>query len=251
MAEEPVPFIIDADWLKPRFLAGLDLTDALGVDLPESMFEMAIAAAKREFARRCNIVVPKTTIADERHDWNAAAQDEFSFLSLLQIPVRSKPVFKLVWGNRDIWHVPDDWVYQDPTEPEQIQVIPTTGAYPISVAELAFSQHVVLHKYQRFPGYYSVSYDAGLDDADFDDSELMCIGKMAAIFALTHVGNMVLGPGITGQSASIDGASTSRNTAKSGSTHAYSHMTMQWQREVDQMVALIRSQYHGMNLLVV
>jgi hypothetical protein len=244
MADEPTPFAFDADWLRENFLFGLDLYDSQGNAIPDSLMEMALGAAKAEFGKRVDIKVGNGEVK-ETHDWSMAAVDEFSLIQLRTVPVREIKAVTLKWGERDIWHVPTDWISYDPNDPEQVQIIPQTGSYPISVAELAFSQHVVMGKYQRFPRYYEVTFDAGLDDADFDYDEQMCIGKIAAIFVLRHVANSVLQPGLDSSSASADGVGSSRRS------HMFRDQILGWQQEVDKYVAMLRQRYHGLNMMVV
>jgi hypothetical protein len=241
---------LTADWLKKVFLWGVDLTEDNNLPYPDEFFEHAIKFGKDFFAKKCDVQVPRKTI-HEQHDWSAAAKDEFSLLQLRVVPVREIVGVTLKYGQKDIWRIPHDWIVYDEDEPEQVQIVPTTGAYPMSVAELAFSQHVVLSKYQRFPRYYEVEYEAGLDDEDFSADELDVIGKWAAIQILNTAGDLIAGAGIASLSVGLDGVSTSKSTTSSATNAGYGARIIQWQKEIAHEVAVIRSRYHGLNMMVV
>lgn len=88
--------------------------------------------------------------------------------------------------------------------------------------------------------------DTSAIDIDYD--LLNVIGMMAAIPVLNTAGDMVIGAGIAGKNASIDGLSAGIQTTASATNTAYGARVTELLREIKRLVPIIFRKYNGVQV---
>ncbi len=73
-------------------------------------------------------------------------------------------------------------------------------------------------------------------------------GKYASCYQLNVAGDLIAGAGIASRSASIDGVSTSVGTTSSATNSGYGSRIIQYRKDIDKELPLIKRRYHGMPL---
>lgn len=102
----------------------------------------------------------------------------------------------------------------------------------------------------NIPDYWHIQYVTGFNPSNIPFTLLNIIGMYAAIPLLLIAGDMVLGPGISGNSLSIDGLSQNITTSASAGTSAFAHRIKQYSDNIKDTLDKVKIVYRGYNWTV-
>lgn len=203
--------------IKNDYLFGIDLSDASGNPLPDSLLAHYINSAVAYFETLLDINIADLKCSDERHDYLRDDYQNWGFIQLDHNPVKSVKAVTLMYGTEPSVNIPIDWVQTNKLT-GQITLFPSSG----SANSLIIGQTGLLFGFQSqwdwSPMMWSVDYEAGIDESDPSlPLELLkeAVSKRAACGILNVWGDLIIGAGIASQSVSIDGVSQSISTTQS------------------------------------
>ena len=214
-------------WLTGNYLPGIGLTLPSGAPLPDSLFTAAIRTALALVESRLGIVVDAVTVTGEKHDDTRLqyGPPNFAPFHLQKRPVRALTAIQGKWGNNEGVDYPIAWAMKcgpDAPVPDltgQVELIPT----PDAIATLSSYSALGLGLYGATPCWWRMSYTAGWADAGDVPAELVAMVGHAAVVDLAPRLALQLAPvGVTSESGSQDGLSTSVSYNASGTNHALS-----------------------------
>lgn len=145
--------------LKEVYLAGIQLTDASGVALPDSIFEDSIKAAVKHVETVCGITIAPVKVKNERQDLYQSDKNVFWMRGTFRRPLSAISRMVLKLGNMEILQFPLSWIYE---------LDPNSGTFTVipSSENIAVFSHHIIGFYGRFhpqlPGGMELDYTAGV-----------------------------------------------------------------------------------------
>lgn len=208
---------LSVEKVKKNYLFGIDLSDAHGNPLPESLFTHYINSAVEYIQNLLDIVIAPTEVNAERHDYVRSDYQNWGFIQLHHKPIREVKAVRLMYGNRTAIEIPNDWLQVDKLT-GQVTLFPSAG----SASNLIIGQTGMImglsSMWQFAPRMWEVDYVAGIDETDKTMPVALleeAINKRASCGILSVWGDLIIGAGIASQSVSIDGISQSIGTTQS------------------------------------
>lgn len=220
----PITDTITTQWLKDRYLFGIDLTDDSGTSYPDGLYETAINSAVATIEKELDITLSLTTFT-ERYDSNDSMYDSYMLMHLMRKPVREITKFEVQFGNFPATEIPLSWIHISNAIGGQIQVIPGQeglgGALYGAATPFLGLSGVLGRPYT--PQWFKITYKAGYDGSTYAyPPELLdAVGLIAAMLPLDTAGDLLIGAGVASKSISMDGLSTSVNTTSSATNSGY------------------------------
>ena|ERR1035437_7757835 len=239
--------------LRDLYLYGINLKSRDGSDIPVSTWEMKIKSAQQEIEKFLAIKLVRQLFTETLTYF----QDDYLFS--LPILNTSFPVYKpiTVLGKiNDIEQIkyPQSWLssYQSSDEwpTRHISLIPTgsaTGA--TSTILMGVMAQLGLRSLSLVPQYWNVQYLTGWTPDKLPMDLVDMVGKLASIQILGIFGDLVLPPGLSGSSLSIDGLSQSLNTPISAQGGAFSGRIKQYTLDIKDTLQRLRLSYTGINFV--
>ena len=241
-------------WLKDRYLFGIDLTDDAGNAYPDAMFTHCIESAVGLIETELDIHLDGLKTFTERRD--VLDSDGMSFF-LMQVdhrPLREVTGLKVRLGGYDALTIPASWAHVSSSVAGQVQIIAGpedySGSWAAGVPFLGTSG-IIGRSYT--PLWFELTYKSGFDGTTYKypTDILDCIGLMAAMLPLDTAGDLLLGAGIASQSVSMDGLSTSTGTTSSATNAGYGARVIQYTKRLDRIMKGLRGKYRAPNVFVV
>lgn len=163
---EPIAWSqISIEELKNDYLFGIDLSDAEGNPLPDSLFAHYLNAAIEYFQNLLDITISELEMLGERHDYIRNDYQNWGYMQLSHNPVKEVKGVRLMYGNRPSVDIPLDWVQLNKLT-GQITLFPAAG----SASSLIIGQTGMLFGFQSYwdyaPELWEVDYVAGIDPND-------------------------------------------------------------------------------------
>ena len=247
----PALGIIGITELKTNYLFGLDLTDDAGRPYPDSMFAHFIKSAVTSLEHRLDMPILPREIEEERHDFFREEYTKYGWLKLDEYPVIDVQEVRLVLPGEQVAQVFDPaWIHIR-KESGQLQLVPGTGtAGTILLGASGAWIPTVLTRYRAVPDVFRVKYRAGFELGKVPDDFKDVIGKIACFGPLNIAGDLLGGAGIASQSIGIDGLSQSFNTTNSATNAGYGARLLQYQKEIKEVLPMLRRTYKGLPLMV-
>ena len=241
--------ILSIDDLKGRYLFGLNLADPYGNEMPDQLYQFWISAAVSNLEKRLDIRIRPTVVQGELHDWVRPQ----SAVRPLQLRTNMVPVQTVQAVRLRLPYTREGVAY--PTE--SVRLRPTTGritVYPVGsmmfpYADWGSAWGNCAWDGDSIPDSWSVDYVAGFAAGRVPPEIVEVIGKLASYGPLNIAGDLIGGAGIASQSLSIDGLSQSINTTSSPMYSGYGARLSIYQREIGEMIPLLRKTYRGTPLL--
>lgn len=258
---EPVEKLDPIKWsglttqsVKDHYLFGIDLSDANGNPLPESLFVHYINSAIDYLQNLLDITISETEMVGERHDYIRNDYQNWGFIQLEHNPVKEVKGIRLMYGNRPSVEIPLDWVQLNSLT-GQITLFPSAG----SANSLIIGQTGMLFGFQSqwdyAPMLWQVDYVAGIDENDPNmPLELLkeAISKRAACGILNVWGDLIIGAGIANQSVSIDGVSQSIGTTQSAMFGGASARVTEYTKDLNESILpVLRQKFGGIRMVVI
>lgn len=217
---------VTPQWLKDRYLVGVDLTDDEGDPYPDALFTHAIMMAARMVEAELGVSLSPISVVDERHDVDGSTSQSYSLTALTRRPVWEVTAFKVQYGAFPASALPVSWVALRDDMAGQVQLLPSPESLSYSMAGLTGSVIPGLlggSGAQYVPAYQLYSYEAGYGSEahPYPEDILALVGLKAAILPLDTAGDLIAGAGIASKSRSMDGISESVNTTSSATNSGY------------------------------
>ena len=240
--------------IKKDYLFGIDLTDANGNPLPESLFKHYINSAVDYIQNLLDITIAPTEINSERHDYFRSDYQNWGFIQLHHNPIREVKAVRLMYGDRTAVEIPLDWVQCDKLT-GQITLFPSSG----SASNMIIGQTGFLFGFQSqwdyAPRMWEVDYVAGIDEKDKTmPLELLkeAVSKRASCGILNVWGDLIIGAGIASQSVSIDGVSQSIGTTQSAMYGGASARIDTYTKDlINTILPALAQKFSGLRMIVV
>lgn len=151
--------ILTIPWLKETYLAGVNLTDANGVALPDIIFSEAITSAIRYVESVLDINVTPTIIKKERQDLHRFDKNTFWMKGTYKKPLIQIDETRLKIGNIQMLKVPASWLYQVAPNYGTFSVIPTMDQLMMGTHA---TQVMMAYNGENMPGALEMDYRAGM-----------------------------------------------------------------------------------------
>ncbi len=247
---DPVLSILSVQDLKDNYLFGIDLSDSKGNPMPDKFFVHYIKSAVRAIEAMLDITILPTTFTNERKDYIQREANQFFWTYLSHKPVMSVQSVRLHVPGATPVVFPSPWIELQETT-GIVEVVPQTAIaiQPSAAYTPFYSQFFLTATHRRLPNAIEVDYTAGFAPGQVPPDILDIVGKQSAISPLRAAGNMLLGPGLAGQSIGIDGLSQSVSLTKQGNG-AFAAMVSDYQQDIAAQIATIRGRYQGINIRV-
>jgi len=134
----------------------------------------------------------------------------------------------------------------------RINIVPSGSATSAStnVVLMGVMAQLGIRSLNLVPNYWSASYLTGWTPDKLPIELVDVVGKLASIQVLAVLGDLVLTPGLSGQSLSIDGLSQSLNTPISGQNSAFGGRIKQYTQDIITTLQRLKMNYTGINFAV-
>lgn len=246
---------LSAEWLIKTHFFGIYMTDPDGtVFLPNPqnlaqrletvVIDQAIREAVATLEDLLDVNIRHKEHIVETHDFDKDMWEQYGMVNVRSYPVTKVHSLRIQYGENGptIWEVPSQLIQMggEGSQFGMVRILPMWGV--ASNYDPAYSMLFpgVLRSHTA-PSLIRVEYDAGMDGmtepttnafSDLDDALIRAIGLKASIHPFNVLGDIVLGAGIAGISASVDGVSQSISTTISAENAAYSARIIMHRREL-------------------
>lgn len=215
--------------LKKRYLFGVEIFDNDGNELSDDTLRDYISIAADMLEKDLDLsIFPKTVV--EEKDYDANMYSDWGYLLLNEVPVRKVISLVAKYPDSAILEFPEQW-FKIRKDDGQLRLLPGLGTYSgfMVNGQGQFLPELFRNK-SKVPNLFEVTYETGFEDGKVPMAINAAIGLLAAIYALSIAGNLVLGAGIASTSLNIDGLSQAITTTSSAENSAYSATIKEYQK---------------------
>jgi len=170
---------LGADWLKARYLYGIDLTEDSSVAYPDELFEHAIESAIDYMADELDLVLAGMRAVIERRDMPDWSPGSYHLQMLDRRPVRSVTSMALQWGQNPLSELPAEWIHVSSADAGQVQLVPSgsSGVAPVGLPGGLIGTWAMFDG--PVPGLHVWNYVAG-----FESRRTLDVGTFAGNFSI-------------------------------------------------------------------
>lgn len=240
LSEKALDERFNIETLINNYLFGIELVDSAGNPFPKSLIYHHLNSAIQYTATLLDIVITPTEF-EEEYDYYYNDFSNWGFLELFKKPAINVESVKLMFGDRQITQIPKEWI-QLTKLTALIRMFPTEGAINSLIITQDGSIMQPFFGCNHVPQMWKVKYKAGFEKIPYELYDF--IYKQAAVNVLQVWSDLVLGPGMSGESLSIDGLSQS-----TGTPAFYRWKT--YQDDLHTMLNTLKSKYDGIRMIVV
>ena len=241
--------------LKELYLYGINPLSRDGSTIPISTWEAKIKSAQSEIEKFLAIKLTRQLFTEKLTYF----RDDY--LQNLPILNTSFPVFKTIrllglLNSVEQIRYPVEWCNQyessDGWSMRRINIVPSGSATSAStnVVLMGVMAQLGIRSLALVPNYWTASYITGFPPDNLPMDVVDIVGKLAAIQMLSIFGDIILPPGLSGSSLSIDGLSQSLNTPISGQNGAFGGRIKQYTQDIKDTLQRLRNMYIGINFVV-
>jgi hypothetical protein len=251
---------ITPQWLKDRYLVGIDLTDDTGAAYPDVLFTHAISAAISTVESELDIVLEDLSTYTDRLDVLDWAGDTFWLLQTKQRPLREIVEVQVQYGQYGPTTIPNDWANIASERGGQLQIIPGPSGMTsvIFTGGTPFVGLIGFYGRPYTPLWWKIKYKAGFDgikgvpgvEYPVPPSILDMVGLMASLLPLDTAGDLIVGAGIASKSISMDGLSTNINTTSSATNSGYGARALSYQKRLKVLIANVKRDWRLPQMLI-
>lgn len=243
--------------LQNLYLAGIPLCYPSGARISEELIKQKIKSSQKYFENILSIKLLKQKVIEEQ-DYNRQEHASWGYIRTV-FPINEPIQLSGKINNVIQITYPKSWLSvkdsTDTTSFRNMYILPntkdgdTTTIYHGTFSGIWPSR--LVQGSNNIPNYWDVSYCSGWGADDLPADLMDAIGKMSAIQVLAIAGDLIYGAGIGNQSIAIDGISQTYSTTKGGGKGAFSGRIDQYQKELEQAVKDLKSEYLGIMFRVV
>jgi hypothetical protein len=256
--------LITVKQLKERYLFGIDIKDKDGNEISDLALQTYIDTAVSMLEHYLDIAITPRC-EEERKDYYANDYMGWGFFQLNRFPILKVDSVQVVYSRNEqeqdevVLDIPKNWIRLN-KETGIIRLIPN-NRFPASLqvdnAGAFFPE--LFRRHGHVPDLWVINYDYGFDHGKIPVLINSAIGLIAATYALSIAGNLVLGAGIAGQSISLDGLSQSIQTTQSAENSAYSATLKEYASRVfgatkddpNSILRILKDYYKGQYLNII
>lgn len=239
--KENAGYVITVEEFKQEFLFGMDISDAEGNEMPDEVFERAIAAGVDFVEKEVAItIIPKAI--KEHHDYYTDDVREWLTFHLERPPIIAVESVNLDFGfERGIYPVPKEsyrfykipgqlqcvfrWVQQIKWEISRQLVAPANGA-----------------TFDGMPQAWTIDYTAGM--VEVPPLVRQACAYAAAMPLLPQAGNLIFDtPGLATSSISVDAISQSMGSTASALYGGFSSTSEEYKKLLKDAIATLKRHY--------
>ncbi len=241
--------LISPNQLIKRYLFGVKFLDAEGNKIPDRVFadvlDNAISSVEHEFDMT---ITPTTYTESKDYRWNDYAN--YAFLKLNQKPIISVESITMgIVPGQTLFEVPSSWIRLY-SEQGLVQLVATVG----SLSQFNIGSSPIFPRIFSlagdFPQLFRVKYIAGFESGRIPRVVNNYIGLTAAVDLLSIAGDLIIAPGISSQSISLDGLSQTLNSTLSAENSGYGGRVRQYNEQLKLYRNIIRKYYRGREITV-
>lgn len=209
-----------------------------------------ILAATEQLEEKTLIYFQSTTISREKHDFKdiAPIYEKFWQQPIYHPPIISVTEVRLVLNNQEIVNVPAEWQQVGNYKEGIIKIMPyTEGASGLAfkmITKAGMGLAILLGSAFYVPDFFEYTYESGLDWDNLLSRERnsikMAIGRRVALNMLP---NLDVHRGLSSQSRSIDGASTTQSFTSSAMYGEHSAALEKFEKQEKEWINLIKRKY--------
>lgn len=230
--------------LRDLYMFGIKILDERGNELSDSTYIRYLKSAQEEVEKTLNIKVQKTRIEESRDFF----LDEFRQWSLIRTSYPVNKPCSLLGKINEITQIeyPTEWLVAKKDNKGRfyriVNVVPNQGGHATisGVVYSGVTPHIGLRGLHFIPQYWRINYVTGYDVVPADLIDY--IGKLAAIKLFYMAGDLILGPGISNTSISIDGLSQSL-----GTNQGFKMRIEGYENELKRTVPIMKAYYRGLS----
>ena len=244
--------LIDADFVKNVLLFGVSLKDDDGNTMSDFLIEFYIRSAQQWMERELQILLHPTVVLAETHDYLMQDYINFGFIKLTHLPVRRVTAIRMKFPVSSTSITWDDSWYKVDARNGMVNLVPTAGSFSTILMGQGGSFLPLLYQStMSIPGIIEVDYEAGFEAGQCPPDILEIIGMKAALGPLNIAGDLIAGAGIANTSISLDGLSQSIGTTSSATNAGYGARIIQYLKQIDKAMPMLRMAYRGIQMRVV
>lgn len=242
--------ILSPSEIANMFLFGIPLKRSDGTAIDEATVRTIIAAAQKTIEKFLGIKITKQVLAESRE---YCYDDFFRWLYVrTSFPV-TQPI-SLEGNLNDVEQIkyPKEWIsakksnngqyYRKfslvPNQQKQVEYFTTyVGLLPNLITPVG---------YVNIPDFWKLAYITGFEPGEIPEDLVMAVGKLAAIDLLNIASDLIIGPGLTGSSLSLDGLSQSIQTNKTNPKGAFGARIAQYLEDLkERLLPTLQAYYKG------
>lgn len=238
--------IFSPNELKSLFLYGIPLTDRSGTEISDLTIETYIKSAQKQIEGYLSLKLDKQII-EERIPFH---REVFMNYNYLQTSYPARKAFRMQGWLAQLKQVeyPKEWlVTRETTDNEtyhrRIHLIPVGSTTGQVLTFNGLMPYIGMNGRAFIPEYWKIAYSTGFDR--IPENIVTVIGKLASIFILQTIGDLILGPGISSTSLSVDGLSQSVSSTKSASNSAFGARIQQYGKDLERELPALKDIYSG------
>jgi len=152
------------EWLRLRFLHGVDLTDDNGLPYPDGLYARSLANAVSWMESQLGIKIESRPGVVESHDGEMKDGEAWWPFRLDERPVQRVSRFEITYGAYPAAELPISWVKTVSNRHGQIHLVPSQDNLDSSFVYVAGLPIIIGSVFQPrayVPGYFQITYDAG------------------------------------------------------------------------------------------
>ena len=247
-----VESILSPSELRNSYLFGISLSYN-GRTMQDMDISNYIMAAQEQVEKYLDVKIKKQVFEES----NSFYRDDFSswgFIPTSYFVVKPLSVVGFYADVRQLEY-PSSWLTSKKTSNDQafdrnIYLVPSALRAGIAGSAIIFAgitPHLNFLGQSNIPYYWNIKYITGFSRVPRDIMDV--VGKLASINALSLVGNLLYGAGVSNVSLGLDGLSQSFGTTKSANSHAFSGLVNQYVKELETTLPRLKDFYKGMALM--
>jgi hypothetical protein len=241
--------------LKELFLYGINSLSRDGSVIPVSVWEQKIRVSQDRIEKFLAIKLCRQLVMETLNYF----RDDYLFnLPILntQWPVY-KPVRLLgLLNNTEQVKYPTEWlnnyIGSDDMSTRRINLVPSGASVGTSsnILLIGIMAQLGIRSLNLVPNYWTAQYLTGWSPNKMPSEIVDIIGKLAAIQILAIWGDIILPPGLSGSSLSIDGLSQNITTPISSKNSAFGGRISQYTQDIKDTLQQLERTYKGLNFVV-
>jgi hypothetical protein len=250
--------VLTIDELKRIYLFGVDLTNDQNVPYPDEVFAHGIRQAVDRMEHELDIPLQPQKFV-ERYDFYRRDYENYMFVQLRRRPVITVDAVSLDYpSGQNIINFPKEWIRID-RHAGELRILPSRGTFSqLLIGSGGGFLPLVFGGNDQIPDLINVTYFAGFDlgikhprnEYGLPNDIKEIVGKIASYGPLNLAGDLIAGAAIASKSIGIDGLSQSVNTTASATNSGYGARILIYEREVKQVLPMLRRYYRGARMIV-